>query len=199
LLVAAGTAETASAQGRSVERARDRVERIDIRRDRDRDWDRDRNRRDRNDEWEHRRRARELEEILRRRHDDDRHRHNAPPFCRDGRGHPVHGRQWCREKGYGLGSRDVWRRVTWGNVVYRRPRSIHDGRLSRATLADILGAVLIGRFDAHSRALGYRDPLYGRWYEGGTVLQITSGAYPIAQVIDRNRDGRADSILLYGL
>lgn len=194
LLVAAGSMENAAAQGRGIERDWDRDERFEIRRDRDRDWDRNRRR----EEWEDRRRARELEEILRRRRyeDDHRYRHNAPPFCRNGRGHPVHGRAWCREKGYGLGDHDIWRRVTWGNVVYRRPRSIHDGRLSRATLADILGAVLIGRFDAHRRYLGYREPLYGHWHDRGTMLQVTSGAFPIAQVIDRNRDGRADAILL---
>jgi hypothetical protein len=34
----------------------------------------------------------------------DRGRGNAPAFCRSGEGHPVHGRQWCRDKGFGLGS-----------------------------------------------------------------------------------------------
>lgn len=32
----------------------------------------------------------------------------GPPFCRNGQGHPVHGRRWCEEKGFGLGS-DVGR------------------------------------------------------------------------------------------
>jgi hypothetical protein len=31
----------------------------------------------------------------------------APSFCRNGSGHPVHGRRWCIEKGYGLGDRYV--------------------------------------------------------------------------------------------
>lgn len=31
---------------------------------------------------------------------------NGPPFCRSGAGHPVHGRRWCLEKGWGLGDRD---------------------------------------------------------------------------------------------
>ena len=30
-------------------------------------------------------------------------RAGGPPFCRSGEGHPVHGRRWCEEKGYGLG------------------------------------------------------------------------------------------------
>jgi hypothetical protein len=29
-------------------------------------------------------------------------RDQGPPFCRNGQGHPVHGRQWCVDKGYGL-------------------------------------------------------------------------------------------------
>lgn len=31
---------------------------------------------------------------------------HGPPFCRSGAGHPVHGRAWCLEKGWGLGFRD---------------------------------------------------------------------------------------------
>lgn len=27
----------------------------------------------------------------------------GPAFCRSGQGHPVHGRRWCIEKGFGLG------------------------------------------------------------------------------------------------
>lgn len=38
-------------------------------------------------------------------------RGNAPKFCRTGAGHPVHGRRWCVEKGFGLGDRPLWERV----------------------------------------------------------------------------------------
>lgn len=36
---------------------------------------------------------------------DDRGRRvkRGPAFCRSGAGHPVHGRRWCRQKGYELG------------------------------------------------------------------------------------------------
>ena len=27
----------------------------------------------------------------------------GPKFCRDGRGHPVHGLEWCRDKGFDVG------------------------------------------------------------------------------------------------
>lgn len=32
-------------------------------------------------------------------------RRGSPAFCRSGAGHPVHGRRWCLEKGFGLGDR----------------------------------------------------------------------------------------------
>ncbi|MBI3050575.1 MAG: hypothetical protein HYY76_19975 [Acidobacteria bacterium] len=31
---------------------------------------------------------------------------NGPAFCRSGAGHPVHGWQWCREKGWDRADRD---------------------------------------------------------------------------------------------
>jgi hypothetical protein len=40
---------------------------------------------------------------------DERFRVNrggGPKFCRTGAGHPVFGRRWCLEKGFGLGDRD---------------------------------------------------------------------------------------------
>jgi Ni/Co efflux regulator RcnB len=46
----------------------------------------------------------------------------GPAFCRSGSGHPVFGRQWCREKGFGLGMerRDLGRA---GDIIIgRRPR-----------------------------------------------------------------------------
>lgn len=33
-------------------------------------------------------------------------RGGGPKFCRTGAGHPVFGRRWCLEKGFGLGDRD---------------------------------------------------------------------------------------------
>lgn len=68
-------------KGQDKERARPEL----IRRDDDRRDDR----RDR----------RAIERYEDRRGEADR----GPPFCRNGQGHPVHGRQWCVDKGFGLG------------------------------------------------------------------------------------------------
>lgn len=57
---------------------------------------------------------------------------NGPPFCRNGNGHPVHGRQWCIDKGWGLGSnRGVW-------DVGPDDRRIPPPRDRRSILDDIL-------------------------------------------------------------
>ena len=36
-----------------------------------------------------------------------RERGRGPAFCRNGEGHPVWGREWCLEKGFGLGAQRV--------------------------------------------------------------------------------------------
>src|SRR5688500_8111477 len=42
---------------------------------------------------------------------DDEVREGAPSFCRSGEGHPVWGRQWCLDKGFGLGD---YNDFSWG-------------------------------------------------------------------------------------
>lgn len=52
---------------------------------------------------------------------------NGPAFCRNGQGHPVHGREWCRQRG-------------WDNGIYRSadgrralPRDRRIGTMTRTT------------------------------------------------------------------
>ena len=57
-------------------------------------------------------------------------RGGGPKFCRTGSGHPVFGRRWCLEKGFGLGDRDD---VFWddGRVIFwddGRPVIVRDRR-----------------------------------------------------------------------
>jgi hypothetical protein len=123
-------------------------------------------------------------------------RQQGPPFCQNGQGHPVHGRSWCIQKGFGLG-RQVWRQVRWDDAVLRGGR--RSGDLNRATLGDVLGSVVLSRLDGHRRAAGHRDPLAGRWLraeDGGAVLQIRAGNAVIAELVDWNRNGRIDLVLL---
>ncbi|HEX6939790.1 MAG TPA: hypothetical protein VF158_10290 [Longimicrobiales bacterium] len=125
-------------------------------------------------------------------------RAGGPKFCRNGEGHPVHGRRWCVEKGFGLGS--GWRRVGWGDIVFGtvgRP----GGSFGRGTLIDILGDVVFGRLvDAGGRAGG--GALEGRWLRagrhGGHALQVRVGARPLAELTDLDGDRRVDAVLLFG-
>ncbi|MGH7475566.1 MAG: hypothetical protein ACRELD_04700 [Longimicrobiales bacterium] len=159
-----------------------------------------------NDDWE-RRRAGDRGPIGRR--DDDRgvwdergrdeRRGRGPAFCRSGEGHPVFGRRWCVDKGFGLGGRDVrWdRRRAWEDVILRGPRDrrFEDDR----GLIDVLGDVVFGRLDTQRRQMGGERPLDGRWLRldnGATVLQVRSGSLPIAELTDIDADGRVDVVLV---
>jgi hypothetical protein len=128
----------------------------------------------------------------------------GPKFCQNGQGHPVHGRQWCRDKGFGRYDTRVdrrWEDGGWEDVIFGSPRRT-DRRtrtMDRGGLIDVLGDVVVGRLDRHRSRVGGRQPLEGRWLDlrdGGRVLQIRSGSLPVAELTDLNGDRRADIVLL---
>jgi hypothetical protein len=121
----------------------------------------------------------------------------GPPFCRgNGRGHPVHGPEWCRAKGWEA----TWSRGGWEDVILRNPRrGGRGGVYERDTLSDILGQVVFGRLENQRRRVGASGPMQGRWVQGrdgAQVLQIRAGGIPIAEFTDLNGNGRADVVLL---
>lgn len=128
------------------------------------------------------------------RRDRDRAR-GGPPFCRNGSGHPVHGRRWCREKGFGLGSdrfdrRDRDRRDRDGGIIFRLPDSRRGGVLDRVDLIDILGIRTFARLEDVRRRHGLRDGTQGRWYRdraGRDAILISAAGVPIADLVDRGR------------
>jgi hypothetical protein len=129
----------------------------------------------------------------------------GPPFCANGQGHPVHGRQWCRDKGFGLGAGGIlnrrWDDRGWDDVILRAPRGTdrRQGVLDRGGLIDVLGDVVFGRIVAEGSRLGGNEPLIGRWIAGdggATVLQIRSGSVPVAELTDLTGNGRADAVLV---
>lgn len=128
----------------------------------------------------------------------------GPPFCRNGQGHPVHGQQWCRDKGYGNGgvlSRTGWEDRRWEDVILRAPRDTdrRSRTVDQGGLLDVLGDVVFGRVDRERRRLGGDAPLQGRWLdlrEGGRVLQLRSGTLPVAELSDVDGDGRVDMTLV---
>ncbi len=125
-------------------------------------------------------------------------RGGAPSFCRSGAGHPVWGRDWCLDKGFGLGDG----RSAWGvdrNIedIILRPRSEREV-LDGGGLIDLLGDVVFGRLALQSLVLGADEPIRGRWLEereGPRVLRVESGSLPVAELVDYERDGRVDRIL----
>jgi hypothetical protein len=132
--------------------------------------------------------------------DDDDDREGSPAFCRSGAGHPNWGRQWCIDKGFGLG---VDRDIRWGraieleDVVLRR--RVDQTDLTRDVLFDVLGDVVFNRLAAHALTLGLVDPLVGRWVvepAGRRVLLVNAGPAPVAEVVDTNGDNRADVMLV---
>jgi hypothetical protein len=130
----------------------------------------------------------------------------GPPFCQNGQGHPVHGRQWCRDKGFGTGGGLIdtrWENRGWEDVILRAPRGTdrRQGALDRGGLIDVLGDVVFGRIATEGNRAGASEPLTGRWLttdSGARVLQIRSGAIPVAELTDLDGNGRADSVLIRG-
>lgn len=124
----------------------------------------------------------------------------APAFCRSGAGHPVFGREWCLDKGFGLGD---YRDLRWGRTTDARDiifhRTVDRGTLARAVLIDVLGDVVFDRLGLHALTLGYSDPLTGVWLAeptGPRVLRLSSGTMPIAEIYDADRDDRADVLVV---
>jgi hypothetical protein len=139
-------------------------------------------------------RARTLGGWQMRRLGDRQPRADAPAFCRSGEGHPVWGREWCLDKGFGLGSRSgtLWSRGTIDDVTWRRPT---DDRMDRGGLIGVLGDIIFGRLALQAVTLGYDQPLAGYWVaqpEGPRLLRVRSGDYEVAEFVDTNRDDRVD-------
>jgi hypothetical protein len=134
---------------------------------------------------------------------DDRIGEGSPSFCRSGAGHPNWGRQWCLDKGFGLGVDNSLNGVRWGRnldvndvVFVREPTS---ATLTRAALEAVLGQRAVDRLAVHAITLGLVDPLVGTWRTdpaGPRVLLVSSGNYPVAEIVHTDRDLRSDRMVV---
>jgi hypothetical protein len=127
-------------------------------------------------------------------------REGAPSFCRSGAGHPVWGRQWCIDKGFGLGTyQDFrWGRTTDVGDVFFVP-AMFGSPLVGSTLTSVLGSSAFNRLALHAVTLGLVQPLTGMWVAqptGPRLLMVNSGPMPVAEFVDVNRDNRADNMLV---
>jgi hypothetical protein len=134
---------------------------------------------------------------------DDRIGEGSPSFCRSGAGHPNWGRQWCLDKGFGLGVDNSLNGIRWGRnldandlVFVREPTS---ATLTRAALEAVLGQRAVDRLALHAITLGLVDPLVGAWRTdpaGPRVLLVNSGNYPVAEIVHTDRDLRSDRMVV---
>jgi hypothetical protein len=120
---------------------------------------------------------------------------NAPAFCRSGEGHPVWGREWCIQRGFGLGTGSGvwWNRGHVEDVVYRRRPAAE--RLDRRTLIEVLGDVAVNRLALHALAQGYDRPLTGFWVaepRSPQILRVFAGDRVVAEFVDLDADDRVD-------
>lgn len=128
---------------------------------------------------------------------------NGPSFCRSGAGHPVYGRQWCLEKGHGLGT-SIWHHAHVGKVVFGRvPKGrIESPRLGAREVAEILTDVVLDEIFGKSHYDLDRAQLGGTWRGGSTegilVLEVLSGGAPVAELTDSDLDGEVDVVLVAG-
>ena len=194
----------------------DRTERREDRSRRDRDADRDtdrerRRRRDRGNEEDREERDRSERDKRGERSKRGRgKRGRGPKFCRTGEGHPVHGREWCIEQGFGLGDAryddryddDRYGDGRYGDYDRRRWRRVEardialdvglldrfrDG-LDEDALRRTLGRDAFFRLREHQRRLRRRGRLEGRLEGGGGILSGDRGGERVLRV---RADGHA--------
>jgi hypothetical protein len=130
---------------------------------------------------------------------NDPPRNGAPAFCRSGEGHPVWGRDWCLDKGFGLGDGQRAWAVTRPieDIIFGRPDP-RQRRIESDRLGDLLGEIVLGRLAFQSVVLGGTAPLTGLWIgdaEGPRTLRVMSGSVPVAELVDHDRNGRVDTIV----
>ena len=124
---------------------------------------------------------------------------NGPSFCRSGAGHPVYGRQWCLEKGHGLGE-SSWRHARFGRVVFgKAPKGpLENPQLGARDIAEILTDIVLDEIFGESPY--DRARLDGTWRggspEGLLVLEVRLGGSPVAELTDTDLDGEVDVVLV---
>lgn len=167
---------------------------------------------------------REYRRESRRDHRSDRraraYTKNAPPFCRSGAGHPVHGYRWCVDKGFAppryhrydrddryydrYHDRRYWHHRRYARVIVVRrepvrvvrPRVVFEARV----IIDLLGARLYRDIHGYGVERGYRGEPVARWVpygDRGWVLQVRQDGYPLAELVDFDGDRRIDDVWFY--
>lgn len=97
-----------------------------------------------------------------------------------------------------------WVAADWGplrvRIVSRRP-SFTGRLLHRQELRYLLGKETVRRIEHHARRLGVHGRTVGRWFHldrGASVLEVTVGRIPVAELYDYRSDGFIDEMFLTG-
>ena len=121
----------------------------------------------------------------------------VPAFCRSGAGHPVHGWQWCVDRSYKMG----WSSAALSGAEFRGTDKARRGdELDSGSIEDILGREMAKQIQGVARDLGLDGVINGRWADtddgGALVLQLRAGSAPLAELTDKNGDGKVDAALV---
>jgi hypothetical protein len=95
-----------------------------------------------------------------------------------------------------------WHRRPAGDIIFRRqPERDRRVTISVEILIDVLGERGYNRLLNQRRRAGLEGELAGRWVDGGRsaarVLQVRAGQSPLAELADRDGDGRVDVMFVW--
>jgi hypothetical protein len=134
---------------------------------------------------------------------------SSPAFCRSGRGHPVHGWTWCEDHHWRSGragvrvrahARPYWTAVAWRPVFVASAAQWGRHPIPEAGLESVVGRKPARRIRKHARRSGLQGPLVAHrlWsHQGGPGLEIWSAGRPVVRLLDYDRDGWAETTLLW--
>ena len=96
-----------------------------------------------------------------------------------------------------------WIVVEW-EQLRMHPVRVHrrDGRIGEPMLRDMLGRAAVSRIRERGHRWGLRGPLRGDWHESvryGAILTLEMEGREIAELLDFDRDGWVDQVLLRDL
>ncbi len=97
-----------------------------------------------------------------------------------------------------------WVAADWGPVRIRvasRQPVLRQGFMDRQDLRYLLGKETVKRIERHAKYLGAHGRTEGRWFRVDrttTVLEVTVGRIPVAELYDYRSDGYIDELFLTG-
>ena len=97
-----------------------------------------------------------------------------------------------------------WVAADWGPVRIRvesRQPFFRQGTLDRQDLRYLLGKETVKDIERHAKRMGIRGNTRGRWFRADrntSVLEVTVGRVPVAELHDHWNDGSIDDLFLTG-